>query len=55
MNIKNLINIMKNQSPSMHIYLLSATMDLGGVIDSSSFLTISGESKTNEKSSRASV
>lgn len=47
-NIKNLINIMKNQSPSMRIYLLSATMNLGDVIDPSLFLTIDGESKTNE-------
>jgi len=47
-NIRNLINIMKNQSRSMRVYLLSATMNLGGVIDPSSFLTIDGESKTDE-------
>ncbi len=46
LNIKNLINIMKNQNPSLHLYLLSATMDLGDVIDSSLFTTIDGESNT---------
>jgi superfamily II DNA/RNA helicase len=45
-NIKNLIAIMKGQNPNLHTYLISATMELGGVIDSSSFLTIDGESNT---------
>jgi len=46
-NIKNLINIMKNQNPNLHIYLLSATMDLKDIIDPSSFITIDGESYTH--------
>ncbi|MCW3995989.1 MAG: DEAD/DEAH box helicase [Candidatus Bathyarchaeota archaeon] len=45
-NIKNLIAIMKSQNPNLRAYLISATMDLGGVIDPSSFLTIDGESNT---------
>ncbi len=46
MNIKNLIAIMKSQNPNLHTYLVSATMDLGGVIDTSSYNTIDGESNT---------
>lgn len=45
-NIKNLIAIMKSQNPNLHTYLISATMELGGVIDTSSFTTIDGESNT---------
>jgi superfamily II DNA/RNA helicase len=48
LNIKNLIGIMKNQNPSLHTYLLSATMDLGDVINPASFVTIDGESSTNQ-------
>lgn len=47
LNIKNLIDIMKNQNSSLHIYLLSATMDLKDIVDPSSFITIDGESHTN--------
>jgi len=46
LNIKNLISIMKAQNPDLHIYLLSATMDLKDVIDASLFFTIDGESNT---------
>jgi superfamily II DNA/RNA helicase len=46
MNIKNLIAIMKNQNPNLHTYLISATMELGGVIDTTPFKTIDGESNT---------
>ncbi|MEM2129833.1 MAG: DEAD/DEAH box helicase [Candidatus Bathyarchaeia archaeon] len=46
MNIKNLINIMKNQNPNINIYLLSATIDLKDVIDPSRFTIIDGESLT---------
>ncbi len=45
-NIKNLIAIMKSQNPNLHTYLISATMELGGVIDTSSFKTVDGESNT---------
>lgn len=45
-NIKNLIVIMKSQNPNLHTYLISATMELSGVIDPSSYLTIDGESNT---------
>lgn len=48
LNIKNLINIMKNQNSSLHIYLLSATMNLKDVIDPSLFITIDGESLTHQ-------
>ncbi|MCL2312628.1 MAG: DEAD/DEAH box helicase [Firmicutes bacterium] len=46
MNIKNLVAIMKNQNPNLHTYLISATMELGGVIDTTPFKTIDGESNT---------
>ncbi len=45
-NIKYLIAIMKNQNPDMHTYLISATMELGGVMDPTYFLAIEGESNT---------
>lgn len=48
LNVKNLINIMKNQNPNLHTYLLSATMNLGDVIDTTSFITIDGESNTDQ-------
>jgi superfamily II DNA/RNA helicase len=47
-NVKNLTSIMKGQNPSLHIYLLSATMDLKDVIDPSPFLVIDGESCTKQ-------
>ena len=47
LNIKNLINIMKNQNPGLNIYLLSATMDLKDIIEPSLFVTIDGESLTH--------
>jgi superfamily II DNA/RNA helicase len=47
LNIKNLINIMKNQNPNLNVYLLSATMDLKDIIEPSSFVTIDGESLTH--------
>jgi len=47
LNIKNLINIMKNQNPNLNVYLLSATMDFKDVIEPSSFVTIDGESLTH--------
>jgi len=46
-NIRNLVEILKNVKPKISIYLLSATMDLKGVIDPSDFKTISGVSKTD--------
>lgn len=46
LNVKNLIAVMKSQNPNLHSYLISATMELGGVIDPSLFLTIDGESNT---------
>lgn len=46
LNVKNLIAVMKSQNPNLHTYLISATMELGGVIDPSLFLTIDGESNT---------
>jgi superfamily II DNA/RNA helicase len=48
LNVKNLINVMKNQNPHLHTYLLSATMNLGDVIDTASFVTIDGESNTDQ-------
>jgi len=48
LNIKNLIDIMKNQNSSLHIYLLSATMNLKDVIDPSLFIIIDGESLTHQ-------
>jgi len=48
LNIKNLISIMKNQNSNLHIYLLSATMNLKDVIDPSLFITIDGESLTHQ-------
>jgi len=48
LNIKNLIGIMNNLNPSIHTYLLSATMDLKDVIDPSSFIIIDGQSNTNK-------
>jgi hypothetical protein len=38
---------MKNQNPSLNVYLLSATMDLKDIIDPSAFVTIDGESLTH--------
>jgi superfamily II DNA/RNA helicase len=48
LNIKNLIGIMRNLNPKIHTYLLSATMDLKDVIDPSLFITIDGQSNTNQ-------
>jgi superfamily II DNA/RNA helicase len=48
LNIKNLITIMKNQNSSLHVYLLSATMNLKDIIDPSLFIAIDGESLTNQ-------
>jgi superfamily II DNA/RNA helicase len=47
LNIKNLINIMKNQNPNLNVYLLSATMNLKDIIETSAFVTIDGESLTH--------
>jgi CRISPR/Cas system-associated endonuclease/helicase Cas3 len=38
---------MKNQNPNLNVYLLSATMNLKDVIESSVFVTIDGESLTH--------
>src|SRR4030066_840746 len=35
LNVKNLIAVMKSQNPNLHTYLISATMELGGVIEPS--------------------
>jgi CRISPR/Cas system-associated endonuclease/helicase Cas3 len=48
LNIKNLIRILKSLNPDIHVYLLSATMDLKEVIDPSSFVIIDGQSNTNQ-------
>lgn len=47
-NIKNLVKIMKKQKKNLHIYLLSATIELKDVINPSGFFLIDGISNTNE-------
>jgi len=47
-NIKNLINIIKNIKQDVSVYLLSATMDLKDVIDPEEFKIIDGVSKTDK-------
>ncbi len=47
-NIRNLIEIMKNIKSSVHIYLLSATIELKDIIDPIRYFVINGTSKTKE-------